>query len=346
MLRQLDRLTRPLPAAGPGACALAVYEVAGTLAPARESGEEGVACVDDAARGLALYCDLWASTGQESFRERALSILEFVLWMQRPDGRFVNFVHDWDGRRNLDGPTSMAGGGFWQARGLRGLAKAWGVLGDARAGGAFGRALACIDRSDIVPPDVRAVHAAALLDLVRAGREPQLRGLLARWCDELASKRYGDALLDGETDEIHLWGHSQETVLACAGTLLGRADLVETARRSAEAVFVPAIASGFDLPLVQPYGVACAVHAMEALAQATGDVRYIGLARDARAWFDGRNPARTAVYDRVAGRVADGIDDGLVSLNSGAESNIVAAEALFAEITARARNVPASDGVR
>ncbi len=309
-----------------------MYEVSGAHAPARESGDEGVACVDDAARGLALYCDLWAATRHERHRERAASLLEFVLWMQGPDGRFVNFIHDWQGLRNLEGPTSVAGGAFWQARGLRGLAKAWLLLGDDRTRAAFGRALACIDRSDRVPPDVRAVHVAAVLDVVRAGLEPELRELVARWCDEIASKRHGDMLLDGETHEVHLWGHSQETVLAQAAALLDRADLLETARRSAEVVFVPAIASCFDLPLVQPYGVACAVQAMDALGLATGEARYVGLARDARAWFDGRNPARQPVYDRVTGRVADGIDRGRISRNSGAESNIVAAEALFAEV--------------
>ena len=332
MLRQLARLTRPIPAAGAGASALAVYEIDGSLQRARESGEEGVACVDDTARGLALYCDLWAATGRDEFRERARSFLTFVRWMQLPDGRFVNFVHDWEGRRNVDGPTSIAGGDFWQARGLRGLARAWVVLDDATSGEAFGRALACVDRSDAVPPDVRAVHIAALLDVVSSGRAPDLRAQLVRWSDEIASKRNGEVLLDGETHDVHLWGHSQESVLSQAGALLGRIDLVETARRSAEAVFAPAIGSGFDLPLVQPYGVACAVHAMDALHSATGEARYGELARDARAWFDGRNPARSAVYDRVAGRVADGIDKGRVSRNSGAESNIVAAEALFSEV--------------
>jgi hypothetical protein len=144
-------------------------------------------------------------------------------------------------------------------------------------------------------------------------------------------------LLDNETHEIHLWGHSQETVLARTGTLLGRDELVEIARRSAEAVFIPVIESAFDLPHVQPYGVACAVQAMDALAAATRDPRYLTLARDARAWFDGRNSAAACVYDRVSGRVADGIDDGRVSANSGAESNLVAASALFDEIAGFAR---------
>lgn len=332
MLRQLERLTRAVPRAGRGAVALAVYEVDGALASARESGDEGVACVDDAARAMSLYCDLWTASGDARHRQRAAALLEFVLWMQGADGRFVNFIHDWSGERNADGATSFAGGSFWQARGLHGLAKAWVALGDARAGTAFDRALLTVRRDEHVPPDVRALHAAAVLEVVRAGREPQLTELLGRWCDEIASQRMGDALLDGETEEIHLWAHSQETVLAQAGALLGRADLVEVARRSAEAVFSPAIASSFDLPVVQPYGVACAVHAMDALADATGDARYASSARLARDWFDGRNPARSPVFDRASGRVADGIDDGRVSLNSGAESNIVAAQALFAEL--------------
>jgi hypothetical protein len=332
VLRQLARLTRPFPAAGPSASALAVYEVAGTLTSARETGDEGVACVDDAARGLALYCDLWAATGQPGHRERALSLLDFVLWMQCDDGRFLNFVHDWRGGQNHDGGTSFAGGAFWQARGLRGLAKAWLILDDARAARAFGRALAIVTSAQHVPPDVRAVHVAAVIEIVRSGREQHLRPTLARWCEEIAASRSGDVLLDGETEDVHLWGHSQEIVLAQAGTLLGRTDLMETARRSAEAVFVPAIASCFDLPVVQPYAVACAVLAMDALAAGSGDTRYVPLARDARGWFDGRNTAGAAVYDRTSGRVADGIDDGRISRNSGAESNIVAAEALFAEI--------------
>ena len=55
MLRQLARLTRPIPSAGPGALAVAVYaDGSDETVAARESGFEGVACVDDAARLLGL----------------------------------------------------------------------------------------------------------------------------------------------------------------------------------------------------------------------------------------------------------------------------------------------------
>jgi hypothetical protein len=76
---------------------------------------------------------------------------------------------------------------------------------------------------------------------------------------------------------------------------------------------------------------------MARLAKASGDAKYAVLADQAREWFHGRNPAGAPIYDRRVGRVADGIDDGRVSLNSGAESNIVGAQALLGEVKILAR---------
>ena len=78
-----------------------------------------------------------------------------------------------------------------------------------------------------------------------------------------------------------------------------------------------------------PYDVASCIYSLDRLHEATGEQRWAALASDARAWFDRRNAAAAPVYDRRRGRVADGIDEGRVSENSGAESNIVAAEALL-----------------
>lgn len=328
MLRQLRRLTRPVPAAGPMACALAVYaDAVDGLVVARESGEEGVACVDDASRALVLFTDLWTATGDPGLRDWATGLLDFLLHLQRPDGRFVNFIRDWDGTPNEQGRTSVPGGAFWQARALSGLAKAWVRLDDDRAAAAFASALAPV-RAAPAAADVRSVQIRALLEVVRSGRLPELVATLGDWCDEIVALREGDVLLDAP-GTLHLWGHSQEAVLADAGTYLGRSDLIAAARRSADLVFGPAIASAFDFPVVQPYDVACAVDAMDRLAAATGEARYERQAADARAWFDGRNTAGTPVYDRERGRVADGIDDGRVSRASGAESNIVGAQALL-----------------
>src|SRR5437763_1987634 len=204
MIRQLARLARRVPAAGPHAVALGVYandEDDGLAA--RDQGFEGVACIDDAARAVVLLLDLYRDTGDRRLGEWANGLVEFVLYMQREDGRFHNFLRDWDGTINTDGPTSYAGGTFWQAR---------------------------------------------------------------------------------------------------------------TAR---------------------PYGVAAAGYAMDRLYQTAGDSAYARWRDHARAWFDGRNAASQPVYDRVNGRVSDGIDDGRLNPHSGAESNIVGAQALLPDVATR-----------
>jgi hypothetical protein len=81
--------------------------------------------------------------------------------------------------------------------------------------------------------------------------------------------------------------------------------------------------------------VASAVYAMDRLYQATGEAAYARWRDQARAWFDGRNAASQPVYDRVNGRVSDGIDDGRLNPHSGAESNVVGAQALLPDVAAR-----------
>ncbi len=346
MLRQLARLTRAVPAAGPGAVALAVY-AGPDDAPvaARESGVEGVACVDDAARAVVLLCAVWEATRLSWVRTWCEGLLDFLAWMQDPDGRWVNFVVDWEGTRNRGGASSFAGGAFWQARALQATARAAIVLDDPRAEAMLDRGMAWMRAP--AAPDVRALHVMTALDLLRAGRVPRLRDHLTGWIDQmLTCSRDGMLLNDrGETGFPHLWGHVEEAALAGGGALLGRDDVVDVALHSAELVFRDAIESGFDLPRVQPYDVASAIEVMDRLHAVTGAAEYAELAGTARQWFDGRNPAGRPVYDADAGRVADGIDEGRVSANSGAESNVVGAQALLDRVVEQARRLPGVDAL-
>src|SRR5712691_5169105 len=160
-LRQLARLTRRVPAAGPRACAIAVYADARDETVAAEArGFEGVACVDDAARAVVLFLDLWQQTGDDRLRDWATGLLDFVLYLQRDDGRVHNFIHDWDGRVNADGPTSFAGGTFWQARAVRALAKAHRALRDPRVATPLARGFAWATETPAAP-DVRAIQVLA-----------------------------------------------------------------------------------------------------------------------------------------------------------------------------------------
>ena len=330
MLRQLARLTRRVPAAGPKALAIAIYsDAAGELFGARETGVEGVACVDDAARGLVLLSQLWVRTGNVALRRWAEGLLEFVLWMHDGDGRWVNFIYDWEGTKNLAGLTSAPGPNFWQARATEAVTAAAVRLEIPQAHGVLSASFAAAAEHS-PPADVRAVHVLSALELLRSQPDPWLASRLTAWCDEL-TRCSSNGMLMNSPDEVgrpHLWGHVQEAALIEAARFLARGDLVSIARRSADEVFLEVIESGFDLAHVHPYDVQSAVMAMDRLATATGERRYQLSARKARAWFGLRNPAHAAVYLRDEGRVADGIDEGRLNDHSGAEANISAGLAL------------------
>lgn len=332
LLRQLAALTRPIPAAGKRALALAVYAGAtGEHFEARESGVEGVACVDDAARASTLLYGLWAATGNEALKHWADGLLEFVLWMHAGGGLWHNFVFDWRGARNMEGSTSVAGVNFWQARATHALAEANLVSRQETTRGVLAQAL---HAAECATPrsDVRAIHALSLLAVLKRKPDRRLMALLGTWCDELAACQRDGMLMNSpdERGRPHLWGHVQEAVLADASVVLERPDLLAVAVSSADAVFAAAIESGFDSD-PHSYDVQSATFVMDRLAAVTGLPRYSEMARVARSWFGGRNPGGAVIYDRAKGRVADGLDGARLSERSGAEANITAGLALQAD---------------
>src|SRR5205814_6753264 len=125
-LRHLRWLTRPVTLAGPQAHAIAVYaapdiadpDAGYLLCPAQEQGVEGVACLDDAARAIVLYCRLWREHGSRPARVAAYRLLRFLAHMQDEDGRFANFILDWTGQKNVSTTSSVPGGLPWQSRAL------------------------------------------------------------------------------------------------------------------------------------------------------------------------------------------------------------------------------------
>jgi hypothetical protein len=341
VLRQIARLGHAVPSISPRAWAVAVYASADDeTVVAREAGFEGVACVDDAARALELYCELWSRTRLDWTLAWCEGLLDFVLAMQDDDGRWVNFILDWHGTPNRVGRTSVPGGGFWQARAMLALAKAALVFDDPRIDDALARGLPHLTDNP-APPDVRCLHVLTVLALQSRDERDDLREVLSTWCDELVACSNGVVLMNNalEEGEPHLWAHYQEAALAVASVYLNRPELLEVACRSGEALFVDLIRSGFDRHQTSPYDVATSYDAMTHLAHASGDENYGVLASEAREWFGGRNPAGQPVYDRDKGRVADGIDDGLLNDHSGAESNIVAAQTLISDVSELAKTL-------
>ncbi|MBA2448686.1 MAG: hypothetical protein H0V51_11740 [Chloroflexi bacterium] len=331
MIRQLRTLTRTVP--GTGGAALAVYaerhDGQFTLRQAAEQGVEGVACVDDAARAAILYSAIWRERRLPWARTAAEAMLRFVGYMQADDGRFANFILDWEGRKNLRGSSSFLGGWPWTARAMHALAVGAEALEDAECAERFRRGLVWLDRP--CPYfDVRAVCVLAALEYWNSTHDASMGERALSWAEEIADARLGDVLPDAAGDpNVHLWGHLQEVALARVGLAFARVDLVEAARASADVVFVPSVERSFTAPRTLPFEVSCAVLGLAAVASATGESRYATYAALARDWFHGRNPAGRPVYDRMRGLVYDGIDGSLVNANSGAESNVEGALALF-----------------
>ena len=340
MLRQLWRLTDPVPAAGPDALAVAIYEHPEGVVTAQESGYEGVTCVDDTARLLNVVCAVYEATSLPWVERWARGLLDFVLWMQETDGSWLNFVHDWGGDKNRDGITSRSGQNFWLARGLVAVGHAAATLGDEQARASFVRGLARAAAEE-APPDIRALHLAAALRAAEHGDDAVVP-LIRTWADELLAVRDGAVLMNSayEVGAPHLWAHIQEGVLATTATVLDDPGLIPVAVASAEAVVLPAIERAFGAERSMAYEVSSCVAVVDRLFAATGEDRWSRAGADARAWFDGRNAAGAPTYDPDRGRVADGIDEDRVSQNSGAESNISGAEALLDRAVIVARAMP------
>ncbi len=337
MLRQLNRLTRPVGGTGPGVHAIAVYAEAESaergdadrVRSALERGVEGVACVDDAARAVVLYCALWTEYGIPHARVAARGLLRFLDYMQDDDGRFNNFILDWAGHKNRDGSTSYPGGPQWQARGLHAMACAAATFPGEGWDERFSRGVAWIE--DMPYLDVRAVCVLAALRHWEATGNSRSADRAIAWSELIADGRLRDGRLPNAAggQSIHWWGHVQEAALAVAGRAFGRPDLIEHARASAETLLLPAAQQCLTLRNLQPFDVSCVVAGLDAVGNTSDDLRFAAGAAMARGWFLGANSAGQAVYDRERGRVYDGIDEGRLSRNSGAESNIESALALL-----------------
>lgn len=303
------------------------------LVAAQETGYEGVACVDDAARLLVLLISYVRRRGDSFNRENQLGRLmdglcNFIAMMQLRDGRFVNFILDWEGTKNLSGPTSLPGGPWWTGRALRALAWSSKYLGATGARSAFCRAL---DTSDFTGQwDQESNIVWATLDIDEIPHRSGGFSAMA-WVDAYVESSQELPLADGPALTIpHLWGRTQEMVVSCVGATTGNSYWVALARESCHSWLRPMAQSRFvSRPTTLPCEVASAERNLRVVANLTGDEELTKASEMCREWFWGRNTAGIPVIDVKTGRVSDGLDGIRLSENSGAEANIEALSAII-----------------
>ncbi len=243
---------------------------------AKESGPEGVACVDDAGRAAVVYLRHYELTKDLRSLSQAKELLKFVLNMHADDGEFYNFVHA-DRSINKDGKTSFKSFGWWASRGVWCMALGYRVLRSVDSAFAL-RLQQGVEKSlphveklltkygtyqtmqgYRVPQWLMYESAAdattelllGLNEYYAATRSKKVRGLIEKLADGVMSMQDGDiktfpyGLHRSWQTVWHMWGNGQTQALAQAGTMLKNKKMIASAEREAKGWYSRLLIQGF-----------------------------------------------------------------------------------------------------
>lgn len=92
-----------------------------------DDSDEGMACIDDAARAAVFYIEYYKLNGDEESLYKAEMLTKFMLKMQAGSGWFYNFIFA-DGTINTDHINSVAEPGWWSWRAMWALNKSYSLF--------------------------------------------------------------------------------------------------------------------------------------------------------------------------------------------------------------------------
>ncbi len=94
-----------------------------------DASNEGIACVDDAARAAVVYLRHFEITGDTTSLRRGKKLIDFCRHLQAEDGLFYNFIYA-DHLINREGKTSYKSLGWWTARGVWAMGEGYRIFHD------------------------------------------------------------------------------------------------------------------------------------------------------------------------------------------------------------------------
>ncbi len=275
--RHLEHLTDEITLAGDTVSIVHVYANYPDYewVDAKESGPEGIACVDDAARAAVLYLRDFELNRRNESLVRARKLLGFVLAMQDSDGQFYNFVFE-DHTINRDGRTSFKSFGWWAARAVWGIGHGYRVFKEVDPAfatllaGAMERSLphasallARYGQTETeggfrIPQwllyesgaDATSEMVLGLVEYYRAEPTDTLRTIIRRLADGLVAMQDGDmktypfGMFRSWRTMWHMWGNSQTQALAAAGKALGDEHMIVRAQREADGFYSRLLCEG------------------------------------------------------------------------------------------------------
>lgn len=361
-LRHLDRLGEKVTQNGVTYRYIHIYSEAPDYGW-RGDDDEGIACVDDAARAAVVYLRHYELTQNTESLTKAKELLRFVMKMQAPSGYFFNFVWDNTLRINTVHENSRADElNWWSARAVWALGTGARVLRTqdpeltATMIQSVRRLLPAIDihlsnypQTELIngiqmptwlvyrnAADATSEMMLGMAQLAGVDTQNDWRARAVKFGQGLALMRagtmtqrpYGAHL--SNPDAWHAWGNSQMMALTAVG-------LSQQAKAEAD-VFLPwLLVTGWkkEIPLSPSrpimefeqiaYGVRTQAIGALSVFKATGDETYAVMAGLLASWFTGNNAASTAMYQPLNGYGFDGINSPTnVNRNAGAESTIEA----------------------
>lgn len=243
---------------------------------AAESGLEGIACVDDAARAAVMYLRHYELTGNRESRSRAKSLLKFVMKMETNDGMFNNFILK-DHTINRTGGTSFTSFGWWASRGVWCMSAGYRTLKTSDP--VFARELK--NKIELTFPHIDSLFAnyhqfrsingyripkwllyesgadvtselmLGLIEYYSATHDVRVKSFIKKFADGLMAMQDGDVktypfgLHRSWQTMWHMWGNGQTQALASAGKLLKDKRMIQSAEREAKGFYSRLLIEGF-----------------------------------------------------------------------------------------------------
>ncbi len=252
---------------------------------AKESGPEGIACVDDAARAAVVYLRHYELTKTASSLTKAKSLLRFVIKMQTDDGDFYNFIFA-DHTINRTGKTSFKSFGWWAARGVWCMSLGYRIFKEVdphfadllknRIAISIPHVEALMKKYGEVKTtgplripqwllydsgaDVSSELLLGLTEYYRATGDERVRVLIKKLSDGLMMMQDGSAATfpygvhrSWET-MWHMWGNGQTQALAYAGKICNDTAMIRSAEMEAQDFYSRLLVQGFikELDIAKP----------------------------------------------------------------------------------------------
>lgn len=241
-----------------------------------DANNEGIACVDDAARAAVAYLRHYELTKDRTSRDKGKELLKFILHMQADDGHFYNFVYA-DHSINRSGQTSFKSFGWWAARGVWSMGVGYRILKESDPAFAsvlqegIEKTFPSLDTllarygktrtvSGLTIPqwllyesgsDATTELVLGLTEYYKAASDSRVRSYIEKLCEGMMVMQNGDlrsypyGLHRSWETMWHAWGNGQTQALAEAGKILDNKRMIESAQREADGFYARLLIRGF-----------------------------------------------------------------------------------------------------